>query len=134
MTSSTTAVVPAATSAVRRTARAWMLNSSARVGPTWLAPTAPRAGGRLSQWSVTGEPARHLTDILADMRKTTLTIDDDLVRRAADVLGTGGLKATVDAALQEVVAADARRRFVERLRAMRGLDLDQPEVMAGAWR
>ena len=68
------------------------------------------------------------------MRKTTLTIDDDLVRRAANVLGTGGLKATVDAALQEVVAADARRRFVERLRVMRGLDLDQPDIMAGAWR
>lgn len=68
------------------------------------------------------------------MRKTTITVDDDLVQRAAEVLGTGGLRATVDAALQEVIAADARRRFVDRLRAMKGIDLDQPDIMAGAWR
>jgi Arc/MetJ family transcription regulator len=68
------------------------------------------------------------------MRKTTLAIDDELVRRAAEVLGTDGLKATVDGALHEVIAAEARRRFTERLRTMKGLDLDQPDVMAGAWR
>lgn len=67
------------------------------------------------------------------MRKTTLSVDDDLIRRAADVLGTVGLKDTVDGALREILAADARRRFAERLRDMRGVDLDRPEVMAGAW-
>jgi len=67
------------------------------------------------------------------VRKTTLSVDDDLIRRAADVLGTVGLKDTVDGALREILAADARRRFAERLRDMRGVDLDRPEVMAGAW-
>jgi Arc/MetJ family transcription regulator len=67
------------------------------------------------------------------VRKTTLSVDDDLIRRAADVLGTVGLKDTVDGALREILAADARRRFAERLRDMRGVDLDRPDVMAGAW-
>lgn len=68
------------------------------------------------------------------MRKTTIEIDDDLVARASAVLGTRGLKATVDAALNEVVAREARMRLVERLRTMDGLDLDDDEVMACAWR
>ena len=68
------------------------------------------------------------------MRKTTLVVDEALLRRASAVLGTNGLKATVDRALQEVIAADGRRRFAERLREMRGLDLDDPQVMDAAWR
>lgn len=68
------------------------------------------------------------------MRKTTLAVDEELLRRASAVLGTTGLKATVDRALEEVVAADGRRRFAERLRTMRGLDLDDPKVMDAAWR
>ena len=68
------------------------------------------------------------------MRKTTLVVDDALLRRASAVLGTTGIKATVDRALEEVVAADGRRRFAERLREMRGLDLDDPQVMDAAWR
>lgn len=68
------------------------------------------------------------------MRKTTLSVDDELIDRVSLVLGTHGLKATIDGALYEVIAADARRRFALRLRTMQGLDLDRPEVMAGAWR
>lgn len=68
------------------------------------------------------------------MRKTTIEIDDDLVARASAVLGTHGLKATVDGALKDVVAREARMRLVERLRTMDGLDLDDEQVMAGAWR
>ena len=42
-------------------------------------------------------------------------VDKELVARASAVLGTRGLKATVQRALKEVIALDARRRFVERL-------------------
>lgn len=68
------------------------------------------------------------------MRKTTLEIDDEVIDQAKVVLGTKGIKDTVDAALHEVLAYEARRREIERLRTMRGLDLDDPEVMAQAWR
>ena len=68
------------------------------------------------------------------MHKTTLNVDEDLVAQASAILGTRGLKATVHRALQEVVAREARRHFVERLRTMDGLDLDQPTVMDQAWR
>lgn len=68
------------------------------------------------------------------MHKTTLEVDEELVARAGAILGTRGLKATVRRALEEVVAREARRRFAERLLKMEGLDLDNPEVMAQAWR
>lgn len=68
------------------------------------------------------------------MRKTTLLIDEDLVQRAQTALGTRGLKATVDRALQEAIAAAARRDAIEQLITMSGLELDNPEVMARAWR
>ena len=68
------------------------------------------------------------------MHKTTLMIDDAKLRRARKVLGTKGIRDTIDRALDEVLALDARRRLVERLRTMKGLDLDNAEVMAGAWR
>lgn len=61
-------------------------------------------------------------------------LDDAKLRRARKVLGTKGIRDTIDRALDEVLAVDARRRLVERLRTMKGLDLDNAEVMAGAWR
>jgi len=48
--------------------------------------------------------------------------------------GVRDLKDTVDAALKEVVASAARRADARRLREMRGLDLDRPEIMEQAWR
>jgi Arc/MetJ family transcription regulator len=68
------------------------------------------------------------------VRKTTLVIDDELLERAKDALGTTGLKETIDAALQAAVAAKLRRDHFERLRQMRGLDLDRAEIMTQAWR
>ncbi len=68
------------------------------------------------------------------MHKTTLMLDDAKLRRARRVLGTKGIRDTIDRALDEVLAVDARRRLVEKLRTMKGLDLDNAEVMAGAWR
>ena len=38
----------------------------------------------------------------------------------------------VQRAFEEVVAAHARRRAVQQLRSMEGLDLDRPEVIADA--
>jgi Arc/MetJ family transcription regulator len=68
------------------------------------------------------------------VHKTTLEIDEVLVEQASAILGTRGLKATVQRALEEVVAREARQRFAQRLRRMDGLDLDQADVMAQAWR
>ena len=68
------------------------------------------------------------------MHKTTLEVDEMLVQQASAILGTRGLKATVQRALEEVVAREARQRFAERVKRMDGLDLDQADVMAQAWR
>jgi Arc/MetJ family transcription regulator len=42
------------------------------------------------------------------MAKTSIEIDTDVARQAASILGTTTLRATVDAALHEVVAAQRR--------------------------
>ena len=68
------------------------------------------------------------------MRKTTLEFDEALFEQARQVLGTRGLKSTVQRAFEEVLAAHARRRAIQQLQEMDGLDLDRPEIMADAWR
>lgn len=67
-------------------------------------------------------------------RKTTVWIDPRKLERARRVLGTRGIRDTVEGALDEVLAIQARRRLVERLRKMDGLDLDDPAIMKEAWR
>jgi hypothetical protein len=52
---------------------------------------------------------------------------------AAEELGTKSKAATVRAALAEVVARRRRREAVATFQEIR-LDLDDPEVMQGAWR
>jgi hypothetical protein len=44
------------------------------------------------------------------------------------------MKEAVNRSLEAVVIAARRRRHAERLSTMRGLDLDKPKVMSGAWR
>ena len=68
------------------------------------------------------------------MRKTTISIDEDAAAAASRVLGTKGLTETVNQSMREVAAMAARRRFVERLRRMDGMDLDDADVMSRAWR
>lgn len=68
------------------------------------------------------------------MHKTTLVIDDKKLARVRRILGTKGIKETIDRALDEVVALAARRRALGRLRSLEGLDLDDPDVMDEAWR
>ena len=55
-------------------------------------------------------------------RRTTIEIDDAQLRAAQHVLGTSGLKDTVERALDEVVRADRRRRLARRLEAGDGFD------------
>lgn len=67
------------------------------------------------------------------MKKTTLVVDEDVLRRAQQALGTHSLKDTVDRALKEAIAADSRRALIRRLRTLDGLDLADEEVMRRAW-
>ena len=68
------------------------------------------------------------------MHRTTLVLDAKKLQKARRLLGTKGIKDTVERALDEVIAYDERRRAVDQLRTMDGLDLDDPKVMAKAWR
>ena len=68
------------------------------------------------------------------MRKTSVDIDNDLMEQARSVLGTSSIKATIDAALREVLRAEARRQEIRALSRMDGLDLANEDVMAKAWR
>lgn len=67
-------------------------------------------------------------------RKTSLEIDEQLLDEVRRILGTRTLKETVEEAFREVVREQARREEVEALSSMSGMDLDDPEVMARAWR
>jgi len=68
-----------------------------------------------------------------NMRKTTLEIDDEVLDEARRILGTHGIKDTVDAALRAVRAQEARAALVDQL-ASGSLDLDDPAIMGDAWR
>lgn len=67
-------------------------------------------------------------------RKTSFEIDTAKVEAAKQVLGTRTLTDTVDAALTEVVKVRQRKTLVELLFRPGALELDDPEVMSGAWR
>lgn len=68
------------------------------------------------------------------MTKRLVDIDDELLEAVTAILGEPTMKATVNRALQTCVDLEVRRRHAERLLTMDGLDLDDPEAMAGAWR
>ncbi|MFA9271054.1 type II toxin-antitoxin system VapB family antitoxin [Svornostia abyssi] len=68
------------------------------------------------------------------MRKTTLEIDDAVLEDAKRILGTHGIKDTVDAALRAVRVQEARRELTSQLRSLDGLDLADADVMRSAWR
>jgi Arc/MetJ family transcription regulator len=55
------------------------------------------------------------------MDKTSLVIDRDKVAEAREILGTKTLAATVDAALDEVIRREKRRRVMDRIRKQGGL-------------
>ena len=68
------------------------------------------------------------------MSKRLVDIDEELLHEASEVLGASTMKETVNRSLEAVVLAARRRRHADRLESMRGLDLDKPEIMSGAWR
>jgi Arc/MetJ family transcription regulator len=57
-------------------------------------------------------------------RRTTIEIDDGLVEEAREVLGTRGLRDTVEAALTEAVRTARRRELADQLASTEGLDRD----------
>ena len=67
-------------------------------------------------------------------RKTSFQVDFEKVDSAKQILGTKSLTDTVDAALDEVIKLQRRRQLVDLLFTPGTLQLDDPVVMAGAWR
>lgn len=67
-------------------------------------------------------------------RKTSFEVDFAKVDAARRALGTRTLTETVDAALDEVVKREQRRELVKLLSTPGVHALNDPDVMAGAWR
>ena len=68
------------------------------------------------------------------MRKTSVAIDDSLIKQVRSVLGTGSIKETIDRALREVLRSEARHQEIKALSEMDGLELSNEKIMAKAWR
>jgi len=68
------------------------------------------------------------------MAKRLVDIDDGLLDQATEILGASTMKEAVNRSLEAVVTAAGRRRHADRLTVMDGLDLDDPDIMADAWR
>lgn len=68
------------------------------------------------------------------MTRTLIATDDVLLERARVLLGTRTKKDTVNAALAQVVALDARRQFLDDGRAGALADATDDMVMDRAWR
>jgi Arc/MetJ family transcription regulator len=62
-------------------------------------------------------------------RRTTIEIDDQLLARAQQALGTSGLKDTVDAAFDEVIRRSLRERLARRIADGAGIDRG-PDLLA----
>jgi Arc/MetJ family transcription regulator len=60
--------------------------------------------------------------------KTSLAIDREKVDEAKRILGTKTLAATVDAALDEVIRLEAKRRLMERIRRDGGIGPSPKEL------
>lgn len=69
-----------------------------------------------------------------ERRKTSFEVDFAKVARVKMLLNTTGLTDTIDAALDEILHLEQRRRLVELLFDEDSLDLDSPDIMSGAWR
>ena len=68
------------------------------------------------------------------MHRTTLELDARKLAKVRRLLGTKGIKDTVERAFDEVLALEARKLALEQLRTMSGLELDNARVMSKAWR
>jgi Arc/MetJ family transcription regulator len=73
--------------------------------------------------------------MLRSVRRTSIDIDDEKLAAAQRVLGTVGLKDTVERAFDEVVRVDLRRRLAARLRTGDGIDRNADVLDASrSWR
>jgi Arc/MetJ family transcription regulator len=66
--------------------------------------------------------------------KRLIEVDDAKLYEVRALLGTQTLKATVDAALDEVLALDHRRRTLLAERGINPTALADPEARRAAWR
>lgn len=67
------------------------------------------------------------------MARTMLDLDDDLLARAAEELGTTTKKDTVHAALRAALRASATRSLIERM-AENGAGVEDEAVVNEMWR
>ena len=56
------------------------------------------------------------------MHKTSVVIDDRKLGRARRVLGTTGIRDTIDRALEAVITTDQRARAITRVLRLEGID------------
>lgn len=68
------------------------------------------------------------------MTKRLVDIDDDLLAEARVLTGAVTMKEAVNAALQQVIDTELRRRHLRRLEAGTGTDLADNDIMQAAWR
>lgn len=68
------------------------------------------------------------------MTRTLIDTNDELLTRAQAVLGTGTKKDTVNAALAQVVALNARRQFLDDARRGDLAGAADQQLMDQAWR
>jgi Arc/MetJ family transcription regulator len=66
------------------------------------------------------------------MRRTSIELDEDQLTQVQRVLGTTGVKDTIDHAFAEILRADRRRRLARRVRLGEGVD--RGEEILGASR
>ena len=67
------------------------------------------------------------------MTKRLIEVDDDKLGVVRELLGTRTLKATVDAALDEILALDRRRRALLVERGVDAAALADPATRQAAW-
>ncbi|MGH9157632.1 MAG: type II toxin-antitoxin system VapB family antitoxin [Acidimicrobiales bacterium] len=68
------------------------------------------------------------------MTKRLIEVDDDKLDEVRELLGTRTLKATVAAALDEVLALDRRRRALLAERGVAVSEMADPQARQAAWR
>ncbi len=56
------------------------------------------------------------------MRRTSVELDEGRLEEVQKVLGTSGVKDTIERAFDEVLRADLRRRLADRIRSGQGID------------
>lgn len=56
------------------------------------------------------------------MRRTSVELDDQLLKRVQRVLQTSGIKDTIETAFNEILRADLRKRLANRIRQGEGID------------